>query len=81
MIKLIYSYGTEIDLENALTLDSTAASHPVVQAVDNPSQINELFDSISYDKGASLIRMVLAFTDQAMRQAGTSTRSFNLNHL
>jgi aminopeptidase N len=37
-------------LLNALYLDSLENSHPINLKVDNPNQINELFDAITYDK-------------------------------
>lgn len=46
------------DLHNVLELDATLASHPIVQTVESPAQITELFDSITYSKGASVIRML-----------------------
>ena len=35
---------------SALSLDSLRSSHPISVPVDDPGQINEIFDSISYDK-------------------------------
>uniref|UniRef100_A0A1I8PGY6 glutamyl aminopeptidase n=1 Tax=Stomoxys calcitrans TaxID=35570 RepID=A0A1I8PGY6_STOCA len=46
------------DLHGVMRLDATLASHPIVQTVESPSQITELFDSITYSKGASIIRML-----------------------
>jgi len=37
-------------LQHGMYLDSLENSHPINQRVDNPNEINELFDSISYDK-------------------------------
>lgn len=37
-------------MQPVLLTDSALNSHPIVQAVDNPDQINQLFDSVSYDK-------------------------------
>jgi len=45
----------------ALSLDSLKNSHPVSQNVRRTSEIDELFDAISYNKGASLLRMVQGF--------------------
>ncbi|KAL4227197.1 hypothetical protein ACF0H5_015170 [Mactra antiquata] len=42
----------------AFEFDSLVTSHPIYVPVDNPSEIQEIFDSISYDKGASIIRMM-----------------------
>ena len=37
-------------LQRALYLDSFSNSHPIQVTVSDPSQINEIFDKISYDK-------------------------------
>ncbi|XP_050301023.1 puromycin-sensitive aminopeptidase [Anthonomus grandis grandis] len=42
----------------ALELDSLNNSHPIEVPVGNPSEIDEIFDDISYNKGASVIRML-----------------------
>lgn len=46
------------DLHTVLALDATLASHPIVQVAESPDQITELFDTITYSKGASIIRML-----------------------
>lgn len=48
-------------LQRALSRDSQKSSHPIQVPVNNPDEINEIFDSISYDKGASVIRMAKDF--------------------
>ena len=40
-----------LDMKGVMVLDSTEASHPIIQTVDSPNQITELFDSITYSKG------------------------------
>lgn len=52
------------DLHGVLKLDATLASHPIVQTVESPNQITELFDSITYSKGASIIRMLEGFVGE-----------------
>lgn len=47
-----------------MNLDATFAAHPIVQTADNPDQITELFDSITYSKGASVIRMLADFVGE-----------------
>ncbi len=44
----------------ALRLDGLRSSHPIEQAVDDPAEIGQLFDAISYSKGAAVIRMLEA---------------------
>lgn len=42
----------------ALELDCLDNSHPIEVPVGHPSEIDEIFDDISYNKGASVIRML-----------------------
>lgn len=42
----------------ALELDCLKNSHPIEVPVGHPSEIDEIFDDISYNKGASVIRML-----------------------
>jgi len=41
-----------------LKLDSLAASHPIEVEIHQASEVDEIFDAISYDKGASIICML-----------------------
>lgn len=45
----------------ALSLDSLNNSHPIEVPVKHPSEIDEIFDAISYQKGASVIRMLYTY--------------------
>jgi hypothetical protein len=49
------------DTNRGLSLDGLRNSHPIEVAVENPAQIRELFDAISYSKGAATLRMIEAF--------------------
>lgn len=49
------------DQQEALHSDSLASSHPVEVPIDDPQEIDEVFDAISYKKGASLIHMLHAY--------------------
>ena len=42
----------------ALSLDAMTSSHPVEVQATHPDEITEIFDAISYAKGASIIRMI-----------------------
>ncbi|XP_060067108.1 endoplasmic reticulum aminopeptidase 1-like [Ylistrum balloti] len=42
----------------AMGMDCEGSSHPISVKVSNPNAIENLFDAISYSKGASLIRML-----------------------
>eukprot|EP00752_Nemacystus_decipiens_P015740 g14052.t1 len=54
----IWSDFDSMVFPQAMSLDALVASHPIEVKVDNPDQINEIFDAISYAKGASVIRML-----------------------
>ncbi len=45
----------------AIKLDSLKSTHPIEVAVHHPDQISEIFDAISYRKGASVIRMLAEY--------------------
>ncbi|XP_060524769.1 glutamyl aminopeptidase isoform X3 [Cylas formicarius] len=46
------------DLHSVLSLDATLSSHPIVVSVTTPDEITAIFDTISYNKGASILRML-----------------------
>ncbi|XP_017887572.1 puromycin-sensitive aminopeptidase isoform X2 [Ceratina calcarata] len=45
----------------ALELDGLKNSHPIEVPVGHPSEIDEIFDDISYNKGACVIRMLHSY--------------------
>lgn len=45
----------------ALKLDSLESTHPIEVEVGHPDEINEIFDVVSYSKGASILRMLAEF--------------------
>ena len=49
------------ETSRAMRLDGLRNSHPIEQEVGDPAEIGQLFDSISYSKGASVIRMLEAY--------------------
>jgi aminopeptidase N len=60
--KLHPEWQPELDLvggrEAAISLDSVATTHPVVQHVSTVEQISQAFDSITYRKGEAVITML-----------------------
>ncbi|KAJ8317988.1 hypothetical protein KUTeg_003079 [Tegillarca granosa] len=55
--EMLSQFLTE-DVQPVMITDAGVSSHPIVVDVTNPSQINEVFDSISYSKGSAVIRML-----------------------
>lgn len=45
----------------ALSLDSLLNTHPIEVKVHHPDEIGEIFDAVSYCKGASVIRMLASY--------------------
>ena len=45
----------------ALQLDSLTSSHPISVPVQDPTEINEIFDSISYDKVSFILKFGYMF--------------------
>ncbi|PKB59194.1 MAG: hypothetical protein BZY83_03035, partial [SAR202 cluster bacterium Casp-Chloro-G2] len=54
----MWTQFVNMDTNRALSLDGLKNSHPIEQAVKNPAEVSQLFDAISYSKGASVIRML-----------------------
>ena len=57
--------------------DALTSSHPIVKNVSTQSEINEMFDVISYSKGACLIRMVNFVVGDEAFKAGLKVSSLN----
>lgn len=58
------------DFTRALELDALGNSHPIEVPVGHPSEIDEIFDAISYSKGASVIRMLHEYLGDKDFRAG-----------
>lgn len=57
-------------MHSILNSDATIASHPIVVSVETPDQITEIFDGVTYNKGASIIRMIEDFISPSKFQKG-----------
>ncbi|XP_071539736.1 aminopeptidase N-like isoform X8 [Panulirus ornatus] len=66
------------DLQDVLALDCLQSSHPISVPVGHPDEINQIFDSISYSKGASIIRMMSNFLTEATFRKGLTNYLSNL---
>ena len=44
--------------ENAMGIDATAATHPIIRKIETVDQIGEAFDGITYSKGQAVIGML-----------------------
>lgn len=57
---------------HALALDSLASTHPIEVAVKHPHEISEIFDEVSYEKGASVIAMLAQYLGEKDFRGGLS---------
>uniref|UniRef100_A0A8C9VNP9 Aminopeptidase n=1 Tax=Scleropages formosus TaxID=113540 RepID=A0A8C9VNP9_SCLFO len=64
------------DMHRVFAVDALASSHPLSSKEDEinrPAQISEVFDTISYSKGASVLRMLSEFLSEPIFTSGLST--------
>ncbi|CAJ1068862.1 endoplasmic reticulum aminopeptidase 2 [Xyrichtys novacula] len=54
----------------AVSLDSLNSSRPISSPAENPTQIKEMFDTVSYDKGACVLHMLRHFLTDEVFQSG-----------
>uniref|UniRef100_A0A8C8AYX8 Aminopeptidase n=1 Tax=Otus sunia TaxID=257818 RepID=A0A8C8AYX8_9STRI len=64
----------------AMMKDSLNSSHPVSSAVQSSEQIEEMFDALSYIKGASLLLMLKHYLTKDVFQAGIEVYLHNHNY-
>lgn len=59
-------------VQQAFSLDSLRASHPIEVPVRNALEVDQIFDHISYLKGSSVIRMLSSHLGQETFLRGVS---------
>ncbi|CAL4093881.1 unnamed protein product, partial [Meganyctiphanes norvegica] len=67
--RMMEQFVTE-SLHYVFAIDCLESSHPISIPVGHPDEINEIFDSISYSKGASIIRMMQHFLSENTFKVG-----------
>ncbi|MCP1470006.1 aminopeptidase N [Sphingobium sp. OAS761] len=56
--------------EAAMSLDSLATTHPVVQKITTVDQVNQAFDAITYQKGEAVITMLEGYAGEDAWKTG-----------
>ncbi|CAI6095111.1 unnamed protein product [Clonostachys chloroleuca] len=69
--KVWHSYVVN-DLQSALNLDSLRSSHPIEVPLKRASEINQIFDAISYQKGSSVLRMISVYLGEEVFLKGVT---------
>jgi puromycin-sensitive aminopeptidase len=57
----IWTQFLDADFGRALQSDALLHTHPIEVEVHHPAEISEVFDAVSYSKGASIIRMLAEY--------------------
>ncbi|HEY7402892.1 MAG TPA: M1 family metallopeptidase, partial [Candidatus Angelobacter sp.] len=60
------------ETDRALTLDALLNTHPIRATAETPEEINELFDPISYEKAAAVLRMVESYVSPDVFRRGVN---------
>jgi aminopeptidase N len=60
------------ETSTALALDARVNTHPIRARAETPDEINELFDSISYQKAAAVLRMVESYVSPEVFRRGVN---------
>jgi len=58
------------ETSGAMNMDSLKKTHAIEAEVNSPSEIRQMFDAITYGKGASILRMIEAYVGQEAFQKG-----------
>lgn len=69
----IWQEFTQNDMGSALSLDALKSSHPIEVPILDAHNIDEVFDDITYRKGASIIRMLAEYIGEKKFQKGISS--------
>jgi aminopeptidase N len=59
--------------QKAMTQDSRATTHPVVQEIESGEQADQAFDDITYRKGQAVIRMLESYVGEEVFRQGVRT--------
>jgi tricorn protease interacting factor F2/3 len=68
------------DLSSGMYLDSLLSTHPISSEIKSPEEAHQVFDAISYSKGASILRMVQDFIGEEEFRKGVSLYLKNFSY-
>ena len=57
----IWTQFVSSEMGIAYKLDALSSTHPIEVEVGHPAEISEIFDKVSYSKGASILRMLMLY--------------------
>ncbi|TKR82647.1 hypothetical protein L596_016338 [Steinernema carpocapsae] len=69
----IWLHFVNDELASGLSLDSLRSSHPIEVEIDNPNELDEIYDSITYAKSNSVNRMLCSYLSEPVFREGLRT--------
>jgi tricorn protease interacting factor F2/3 len=66
----MFGYFVSSETSSAMFRDSLSTTHPIEAHVNTPEEVEQIFDDISYGKGASVLRMIEAYIGKEAFQHG-----------
>ncbi|KAL3989469.1 Peptidase M1 family protein [Acanthocheilonema viteae] len=66
----IWLHFLDDELASGFDLDALRSSHPIEVEIDNPNEMDEIYDSITYAKSNSIIRMLCNYLGEETFQKG-----------
>ena len=66
----IWTQFVATEMADAFSLDSLKNTHPIEVEVGHPAEISEIFDKVSYSKGAAALRMLWQYLGERDFQKG-----------
>lgn len=66
----IWTQFVSSEMGTAYKLDALSNTHPIEVMVGHPAEISEIFDKVSYSKGASILRMLMSYLGERDFQKG-----------
>lgn len=66
----IWKHFVKDEIASAFELDSLRSSHPIEVEINNPNELDEIYDVITYCKSNSLNRMLYNFLSEEVFQKG-----------
>lgn len=68
----VWNQFVALEVGEAFSLDALRNTHPIEVEVGHPAEISEIFDKVSYAKGASVLRMLWQYLGEKDFQNGLS---------
>ena len=69
----VWSDFLTMETRGAMVADSLSSTHPIEVEVKRPEEINQIFDEISYGKGASVLRMIATYIGEKSFRDGVNS--------